>query len=329
MRGKWALACAAVVVAGVAAGAFWRFRKPAPAPANPTTVAAPAPPASVTLTGKIRAAHVVVVNADVDGNIDEFEANVGDEVTAGQELARIGGASLEAEQADAAAEAEKAQARVEAGEKNVANAQLEASRAHADSLRARAELDRLQKIYERQKVLVAAGATPRLTYEKAQSDYENAEQQWEAVDKTARGADERVRGVMKELDSLKNILTDRQQQLQAAQSAVESGSVLAPVDGVIVGRSGEVGQAAEELTDGLFQIGTDLYDLEVALEPKPEMLKQMKPHQAALVIIPDLQGIGITGEVKEIQEHAAVISFKSTMPAIRPGLVAEVRLKEQ
>src|SRR5579871_1385961 len=129
MRGKWALACAAVVVAGAAAGAYWRFRKPDPAPVSPATAAAPAPPASVTLTGKIRAAHVVVVNADVDGNIDEFLANVGDEVSAGQELARIGGASLEAEQADAAAEVEKAQARVEAGEKNVANAQLEASRA--------------------------------------------------------------------------------------------------------------------------------------------------------------------------------------------------------
>jgi multidrug efflux pump subunit AcrA (membrane-fusion protein) len=327
MRGKWVLVCAAAVFAGMGAGAFFRFRKPPPAPASPTKAAAPIASSSLTLTGKIRAAHVVVVNSQVDGNIDAFEANVGDEVMAGQELARIGGAGLETEQADAAAAVEKAQARVEAAEKNVATAQLEASRAHANALRARTELDRLQKTYDRQKMLVAAGATPRLTYEKAQHDFEIAQEQWEAVDKASRSAEERVRDTLKELDGAKRILMDRNDQLLSAQSAVESGVVLAPVDGVIVGRSGEVGQPAEELADGLFQIGTDLYDLEVALEAKPEVLRQMKPHQPALVIIPDLQGTSITGEVKEIKDAAAVISFKSAMPAIRPGMVAEVRLQ--
>ncbi len=125
----------------------------------------------------------------------------------------------------------------------------------------------------------------------------------------------------------KKIVADRQEQVQAAQSAVESGTVLAPVDGLIVGRSGEVDQAAAELTNGLFQIGTDLYDLEVALELRPELLRQMKPHQPALIIIPGLQGISMNGEVKEITGTAAVVSFKSTEPAIRPGMVAEVRLQ--
>jgi multidrug resistance efflux pump len=283
----------------------------------------------LTLTGKIRAAHVVVVRAEIDGNIEAFEANVGDEVYAGQELARIGSAGLDTEQADATAALEKAQARVEAAEKNVAGAQLEASRAHADAQRARTALDRLQKVYDRQKVLVAAGATPRLTYEKAEQDYEAGRQEWEAVDRGARAADERVRDTMKELDSAKKVAADRQEQVLAAQSAVESGAVLAPVDGVIVGRSGEAGQPARELSNGVFQIGTDLYDLEVTLEPKAELRRQMKLHQPALVIIPDLQGTSITGEVKEITDSAAVVSFKSGTPAIRPGMVAEVRLQMQ
>ena len=329
MRGKWVLMAASAVLAGIAVGAFLRFRSPAQAPVSPAKPAMAAHPASLTLTGKIRAAHTVVVRAEIDGNIDAFEANVGDEVYVGQELARIGSAGLDTEQSDAATALEKAQARVEAAEKTVAGAQLEASRAHADAQRARTALDRLQKVYDRQKVLVAAGATPRLTYEKTEQEYEAGQQEWEAVDRAARAADERVRDTMKELESAKKIVTDRQEQALAAQSAVESGTVVAPVDGVIVGRSGEVGQPAAELTNGLFQIGTDLYDLEVVLEPKPELLRQMKPRQPALVIIPDLQGTTMTGEVKEITDSAAIISFKSATPAVRPGMVAEVRLQAQ
>src|SRR5579872_1130263 len=167
MKGKWALVGAVAVLAGIAIGALSsRNRKALPMAASLSTPAAPAVQ-SFTLTGKIRAAHVVVVNSEVDGNIDLFEANVGDEVSQGQELARIGSTGLETEQADAVSAVEKAQSRVESAEKAVSGAQLEASRARADAQRVRAEFDRLQKTYDRQKVLMAAGATPRLTYEKA------------------------------------------------------------------------------------------------------------------------------------------------------------------
>lgn len=330
MKGKWALVGAAAVLAGVALGALSLWNRKASQPVSPVApLAAPAVASSFTLTGKIRAAHVVVVHSEVDGNIDLFEANVGDEVSQGQELARIGSTGLETEQADAVSAVEKAQSRVEAAEKAVSGAQLEASRARADAQRVRAELDRLQKTYDRQKVLMAAGATPRLTYEKAEHDYESSQEEWEAVNKAARSADDRVRDTLKELDSARKILADRQAQLADAQSAVEAGTVTAPVDGIVVGRSGEVGQAAGELADGLFQIGTDLYDLEAAADAKPEVLRGLRPHQPALVIIPDLQGTSITGEVKEIKDGQAVISFKSATPAIRPGMVAEVRLQGQ
>ena len=324
MKGKWALVCAGVVLAGIAAGAFsLRYRKTVAVSSKP---AAPVLPAPVILTGRIRAAHVVVVNAEVDGNIDAFEANVGDEVYHGQELAEIGSTGLESEKAEAAAAVEKAQAHVESAEKAVSAARLEAARADADAQRVRSELDRIQKNYERQKVLVAAGATPRLTYEKAEREYESGQQEWEALDKAARAADERVRDTMNELENTRKILADRNEQLAGTQSALEAGVVLAPVDGLVVGRSGEVGQPVQQLTGGLFQIGVDLYDLEVAVEARPGALQRMRPGQPALVIVPDLQGTGITGQVKEIKDGAAVIAFKSSTPAIRPGMIANVRL---
>jgi len=73
----------------------------------------------------------------------------------------------------------------------------------------------------------------------------------------------------------------------------------------------------------------DLFELEAVVEPQPAVLKRLRPHQPALVIVPDLQGIGITGEVKQIQDNQAVIGFTSSMPALRPGMVAEVRLRPE
>src|SRR5579864_7093730 len=119
MKGIWPLVGAAVVIGGIAVGALSLLpRKPSRGPA-PVTVSAALAPSSITLTGKIRAVHVVAVHSDAPGNIDAFEANVGDEVYQGQELARIGSTGLETEQADAAAAVEKAQARVESAEKTV------------------------------------------------------------------------------------------------------------------------------------------------------------------------------------------------------------------
>jgi len=43
--------------------------------------------------------------------------------------------------------------------------------------------------------------------------------------------------------------------------------------------------------------------------------------------VPDLQTPGITGDIKEIKGNRVVVEFNSTIPAIRPGMVADVRLK--
>jgi len=329
MTAKWPWLAVAAVVIGVAAGALSiRHRRPAQAPVS-SAAAAVSLPASLTLNGKIRAAHVIGVAAQVPGNIDAFAADVGDEVTQGQELASVGGTVLESDRENASSSVEKAQARVDAADKEVAAAQLESSRAIADSQRVRADLDRTQKVYDRQRTLNAAGATPRLTYEKAQHDYDSAREQFEAVDKATRSAAERVRDAMKNRDNAQKILTDLNEELNAAKDQLQAGSVESPVDGIVVARNGTVGQPAQELGESLFQIAVDLFDLEVVLEPKPEDLKRLRPHQPALVIIPDLQGISLNGEIKQIEGTQVVISFMSSMPAIRPGMPAEVRLRPE
>jgi hypothetical protein len=46
------------------------------------------------------------------------------------------------------------------------------------------------------------------------------------------------------------------------------------------------------------------------------------------VIVPDLQTGGMPAEVKEIKEDGqVVVEFNSAVPAIKPGMRADVRLK--
>ena len=88
-----------------------------------------------------------------------------------------------------------------------------------------------------------------------------------------------------------------------------------------------MGKPAEESGDQLFQIATDLYALEVALEPTPDILKKIAPGQQALVLILDLQSAAIPAEVKEIKGTQVIVQFNSPLPAVRPGMRADVRLK--
>jgi HlyD family secretion protein len=120
---------------------------------------------------------------------------------------------------------------------------------------------------------------------------------------------------------------DREQQLEESQGNLQAAEVRSPVDGTVVGRRAEIGKPAFEAGGEFFLIATDLYALEVTLEPKPEDLGRIRPGQQAMVLVLDLQGQGLPGVVKEIKGNQVVVEFQSNLPAIKPGLMADVRLK--
>ncbi|MBZ5728300.1 MAG: efflux RND transporter periplasmic adaptor subunit [Acidobacteriia bacterium] len=327
MRRKWIWLSTAAVAAGVGGGALslrYRVRAPA-APVRPSGAAVIAS-AEVTLTGKIRPQHLTPVAAAAGGIIDAFLADVGQDVYTGQVLARIGASGLESAREAAASAVEHGQDQVSRAEAVVAGARLEASRADADLARARMAFDRVEKNWARQQTLYAAGATPRLTYEKAEHEYEGAQQDLSIMDKAARAAAEQVQSAVAQWNSAKKALADRVRELDEAQANLQAAEVRSPVDGFVVARNGEAGKPVQEGGD-LFQIATDLYALEATVEPEPAVLKHIRPGQQALVLVLDLQSAGIPGDVKEIQGGLVVVEFGSTTPAIKPGMQAAVRLK--
>jgi multidrug resistance efflux pump len=327
MRGKWLLIGGVMVIAGIGAGVVsHRLRKTAP-PVQAGPPAAVLNTNDVTISGAIRATHVTGVGSSVEGNIEAFLAEVGEEVFEGQVLARIGAGSLETNREQASASVELAQQQVSTAESALAAAKMEASRADADLERSRLQVDRAQKVFERQTTLHKAGATPKLKYDAAVAEYEAAVKEFEVMDKASRAARDGVQSATQKVAAAKSNLSEKSGELEQAQGAFEAAEVRAPVAGVIVGRQGEQGKPSRDYGDQLFQIATDLFQLEVVADPKPEVLKRLYPGQQAMVLVLDLQSAGMPGVVKEIKDGQAIVEFTSSIPAIKPGMRADVRLK--
>jgi hypothetical protein len=63
------------------------------------------------------------------------------------------------------------------------------------------------------------------------------------------------------------------------------------------------------------------------LEPTPPVLERLRLGQQALVLILDLQNAGIPGQIKEIKGSEVVVEFNCALPAVRPGMPVDVRLR--
>jgi len=329
MRAKWLLVVAVVVAAGIGAGALsHRLRKAAPPAPHAPAAAAIVNGNELVLPGMVRAQHVVNVTAEIEGSIEAFTADVGDEVFEGQALARIGSSGLESTREQAAAAVETAQQAVGSAESALASARLEQSRADADFQRSKTQVDRVQKDFERQKMLHDHGATPKLKYDATVAQYEAAVKDFDIMDKADRAARDAVRTANDRLAQARQALAERGEALDNAEGAFAAAELRSPVAGTIVARKGELGKPAREFPD-LFQIATDLFALEVAAEAKPEQLKRIYPGEDALVVLLDLGTAGLAGRVREIKDGQAIVEFASNVPAVKPGMKAELRIKLQ
>lgn len=328
MRGKWVLAAGSVILLGIAAGALsvlWRERRAAPSGA-----AAPAPPpvpAEVSLPGRVEARNVVAVAATTDGSVEEFFADVGQEVFEGQLIARIRNMDLVSARDVAQSELDRAQSKLNNLEAALVAGRLEASRAGADASRARTDFERAEKTYLRQQMLYREGATPRLVFEKSEKEYLRAKTESETLAEVAKAADLRVESILRDVDFARKTLAEKSADLEDANEALLAAEVHSPVDGMVIARRGETGARVDRTMRDLFQIAVDLAALQVVVEPEPPVLAHLRPGQQAIVRLAEMDE-SLTGEVHEIAENGrAIIHFTSPNPAIRPGLTAQALIR--
>lgn len=328
MRGTRLWIAGATVLGLIAAGALVLRRAGGPARQPAETVSStPPPPPEISLPGKIRAQNIVPVAATVEGQVEQFMADVGEEVFEGQLLARIKNTGLEAAHQAAMADFRSAEEKLRALESGLIAARLEVSRAQADSSRARSDFDRAQQTFARQQMLYREGATPRLTFEKAQKEFEMARLETDSADALARQAESRLASLQKELEKARAALDQKSQALEEARQNLAAAEILSPVDGLVVARSKQAGDTVSPDVHDLFQIAVDLSFLEVVLEPDPPTLERLRPGQPALVEVAEGPVGGMAGRVKEIKSGQVIVEFSNASPAVKPGLTAQVRIK--
>ncbi|HTP31965.1 MAG TPA: hypothetical protein VMJ75_07315 [Candidatus Acidoferrales bacterium] len=330
MRRRWTYIAITVVLAAGVVAILMARRKPAPPTDRKTAAVASAEaPHEITLQGRIRPQHTVGVAPNVTGFIEAFMVEPGQDVYQGQVLARVGSEGLESARESAAMALERAREQVTNAETAVNAARMEGSRSEADVLRARMALDRAQKTYSRQQLLFKEGATPRLTYQKAAADYDAAEKDYEIMQAAARTGRERLQATLSDLEAARKLVDAKTSELDEAQAQLSAAEVRSPVDGYVVSRKGEVGKPADGLGLDFFQIATDLYALEAELEPKAADVGRFIPGTPALALVLDVQSGAMEGRVKEIKDGKVVVEFGSANPAIKPGMLADVRVRLQ
>jgi HlyD family secretion protein len=324
-RAQWAIV--GVGAAILCALAVWLHaqRHPAsPTAANSAAVAASS--SGLTFAGKIRAQNLVSVRPQTEGTVDEYAVNVGDEVFEGQTLARIGTGGLETDRQNAAEAVESVQNRLSRAESQAANAQSDASRADATAARADSDMRRALATYERQKMLFEAGATPRTTFEQARKDYEDKQRAQQTAAKAASATRDILQDLQQHSAEIRKELDNRTSSAEDVQSRIDAAEVRAPASGLVVTRKVDLGQKVE-MGGELLQIATDVYNLEVVVEPPAAVLKRLRPGIEALVLVLDVQGAGMGGTIKAIDGNQVIVSFVSSISAIKPGMRADVRFK--
>ena len=132
----------------------------------------------------------------------------------------------------------------------------------------------------------------------------------------------------------------KQREAQLASSRVDLGrtEIRAPVDGVVIKRSVDVGQtvAASLQAPELFLIAKDLRDMQVETSIDEADVGRVRPGQRATFTVDAYPGRQFTGEIKQVRKAAtntqnvitytALVSAANPDGALMPGMTANVRI---
>lgn len=327
MRASWRWLAIGSILAGAAAGGIYYYARRQAKPTTPIAVATPVTTdAGLSLSGKVRARHIVPVAAPMDGTLEGIEVIEGQDIAEGQLLGQIRNSTLDLAAEQANLEVERVQTRLNSLEGQLIGARLEASRADADAIRARSALTVAERNFLRQRSLLAEGATPRLTFEKAEAEFRALQKEADALTEMARQAMSKVEVGQKSIEEAKKLLTQKNEELDDVKDQMVATEIHAPVDGVLVGQRAVVGAEVTRDMKDLFTIAVNLVELELTVEVTPAQAALLKPGQAAILQIAETGSEPIAAILSKIEGNQAIFEFGSSNPAVRPGLTGQIRV---
>jgi HlyD family secretion protein len=307
---------------------------------------------TVSATGTPNAVVTVQVGSQVSGNILALFADFNSKVTKGQLIARIDPAPFQTKvnQAQASLDAARAtvansQAVVQQALANIQAAQSSLAAAKASVVKGDAVVADAKDKVDRRLTMVAKGADSKEDLETAQTTYRSAIADRDAVVAQRQAAEDAVSVARAQLTVARALVAANQSQvkqfgaaLQSAQIDLDHTNIKAPVDGVVVSRSVDVGQtvAASLAAPTLFLIAQDLTKMQVDTNVSEADVGRVRVNQPATFTVDAYPGRTFTGMVSSIREapinvqnvitYDAVVSVSNADLTLFPGMTANVKI---
>jgi HlyD family secretion protein len=308
--------------------------------------------AAVSASGNLAAVTTVQVGSQVSGQVKELFADFNSIVKRNQVIARIDPAIFEAKVSQARAEVDSAQAavlnqsaQVERARADVENARAALAEARAQTAKSQVavaeaarDLERKMELFKRDLISRSERDTAQAARESAaaQIDSSRAKEQALAAGIQSAGAQLRVAEAM--LQSARATVKQKQAALQQTQLDLDHTTIRAPVDGVVVARSVDVGQtvAASLQAPVLFTIAQDLTKMQVETSVDEADIGRIKLEDRATFTVDAFPGQNFTGTVRQIRKAATVVQNVVTYIVVigvdnpggrlLPGMTANVKM---
>jgi HlyD family secretion protein len=342
-----------LVLAAAASGAWFYAQSRGNTPRFRTAKVERGPlTATVSATGTLNAVVTVQVGSQVSGQIKELFADFNSQVKRNQLVARIDPEKFQAAVAQSKAQVEAAKATVlnqralvEKTRADLANAHAALAVAKAQTAKAqvavvdsRRTLARNQDLKKKGFIAQADEDTAQAAYDSALAQADSAKAQEDAQGSQIRSAEAQLRVTEAQLQAAIANVAQQEAGLKQAQVDLDHTEIRAPVDGVVVSRTVDVGQtvAASLQAPTLFTIAQDLTQMQVDTNVDEADVGRIREGLRATFTVDSFANQNFTGEVMQVRKapqvlqnvvtYNVVISARNQELKLLPGMTANVRL---
>jgi len=340
-----------LVLGGMAAGGYLLYEGQQQPPRYLTAaVERGAITTTVNATGIVNAVTTVQVGTQVSGTIQKLFVDFNSPVREGEVIAQIDPALLATKVAQGRANVASALAAVQVARATMTNSQAAVETAQANAESARANIDRAKvtladarRILERNKEMARRSLISQNDLDTAQTTHDGAVAQLkvaEAQQEAAAGqfksalAQQRL-AAAQEMAAMAQVDQARAA-LQAAELDLEHTTIRAPVNGIVVSRSVDVGQtvAASLQAPTLFLIAQDLTQMQVDTNVSEADIGRVQIGQTVTFTVDAYQNTSFTGQVTQVRNapitvqnvvtYDAVVQVANPDLRLKPGMTANV-----
>jgi len=300
-----------IAAVGAGAGAYYMRRNSGEVQVNTLPITRGEIIDTVGSTGTLQAVTTVQVGSQVSGNISWLGADFNSIVKKGQVIARLDPSLF--------------QAQVDQANANLVKAQADVVRAQADVDHAKVAVVDANQKFTRAKELDAKGLETRADFDAAKIAVDNSQ----AALQSSQAS----------FSSAQAVVTQARANLNQAQVNLDHCTIAAPIDGIVIQRSVDVGQtvAASMQAPTLFIIAADLTKMQVNANIDEADVGRIRPNQNVTFRVDAYPGEEFQGSVSQIRLQPVVVQNVTTYGTIinvpnsdlklKPGMTANLRVQ--